>query len=111
MATEALVRVKEGNDETLKFTLTSSIVGYTLTGKTFKFLVKKYKSDDDAEALVTKTGPSASIVVDDAALLKLSVKIPDTEMPVGNTYFYRLDVIDGTAVNTAMFGPFEVEDL
>lgn len=111
MATEAPVRVKEANDEVLKFTLTSSVPGYSLTGKAFAFFVKKYKSDADADALITKTGPGPNIVVDDAALLKLSVKISDAEMPVGNTYFYRLDIIDGTATNTAMFGPFIVEDL
>lgn len=111
MATEAPVRVKEANDEVLKFTLTSSVVGYSLAGKTFAFFVKKYKSDDDADSLISKTGPGTDIVVDDPVLLKVSVKVSDAEMPVGNTYFYRLDVIDGAATNTAMFGPFIVEDL
>ncbi len=111
MATEAPVRVKEANDEVLKFTLTSSVPGYSLAGKSFKFFVKRYKSDPDADSLVSKTGPGSEIVVDDPVLLKVSVKISDAEMPVGNTYFYRLDVIDGTANNTAMFGPFIVEDL
>lgn len=111
MATEKALRVKEANDEVLKFTLTSSIPGYTLAGKSFKFVVKRYRSDTDGEALISKNGPGVDIVVDDAALLKLSVKISDSEMPEGDTYFYRLDVIDGAVNNTAMYGPFVVEDL
>lgn len=110
MASEVTVRVKESNAETLNFTLTSNVVGYTLAGKSIRFIVKRYRSDHDVDACFDYTdGPE--ITVTDAALLKLKVEIPVADLPWGGTYFYRLDVIDAGKPNTAMYGLFIVEDL
>ena len=110
MTTEKEVRVKEGNDETLNFTLASNVVGYTLTGKSIRFVVKDHSSDLDSDANIDYTD-SPRITVTDVALLQLRVNIPKEDLPMGGTFFYRLDVVTSGKPNTAMFGLFVVEDL
>lgn len=112
MATETMISVLENNDRVLHVTLTSSAEGFTLDGHQAEFYVKKFKSDEDTEAFITKkTEGDAGVTITDAAALTLDINI-DAIDTVGHTGMgvWRLDITDGTDRETAMFGRFEVVD-
>lgn len=97
-----------GNDETLKLTVTNTAGGpYDLTDKEFHFYLKRYSSQDDADALIhfTETSPEVDLVDGPAGRLDVAVNMP----PPHWRYWWRLDVIEAGRRITALYGYLEME--
>lgn len=119
MPTRVSLKVQAGNRETVRLQVTTpNGTPVPLTERDLEFVVKKYSSDTDLQAVVRSTLIAGSVVagvatsypiaVTDAGQGRLEV---DVDFSRHGRYSWRLDVITSGRRSTALYGTLEVEPL
>ena len=115
MSSNQVVSVLVNNDITLTLQLTKQIypntalTNYTplnLTGLSLTFYIKAASTAADSGATTYTIG--SGITVTNAALGQITVTIPKSANATAGLFWWRIDVISGASVSTAMYGPYYV---
>lgn len=104
------IRVKKGDSFTKSLTLyeDGSAMNLGSTYTSAKLHVKINKEDTEADAILTLTSTDSEILISDGASNITFDVIPATMNVTAGTYYYDLEVSDGTDSETLLEGKFIV---
>lgn len=111
MALEANVQFFTGEDKILSFTIYQSdgSTAQNITGWSLSWMVKADKTDEDDEALVTKSGAGVTITNGAAGQCSVTVEDSDIAALVGGTrYYHELKRTDAGLETVLSYGTFRL---
>lgn len=119
MAKETALQLFQGEDRRYLFTIldVAEAVAIDITTWTLSFMVKRYTSDADASALITKTAAASGIVISgtfnsvpatNTQIATVTVEDSDTTAIGEGLYHYELKRTDAGFETILAYGAFEL---
>lgn len=100
------VIVNKDTSATFEVTLDGGVVD--LDPFTVEILIKAKNTTDDSSALQNFSSPSNGVVVTNPAGGLVQWTIPRADIPTAGTFWWRLDITNGSLVYNVFYGPLSV---